>query len=165
MANSTFSDGALKEEGVEQAAAAPDGGGGSASSSFLGLLFSRGVGIVAWVGIGIALLMPSNGVGVSLCGMYRIYQIPCPGCGMTRSVSHFFHLNFLESFIFNPFGIVFSILMMIAAMQIALPRKRIDLLMLWLKTSPNHADLLLCSGHISIPSFWFSTHWIDIVFP
>ncbi|MBN1516160.1 DUF2752 domain-containing protein [Candidatus Sumerlaeota bacterium] len=89
---------------------------------FLLMLLSRTAGVIAILGIVVALIMPDRGIGPSLCGMYRIYGVPCPGCGMTRSVSCFFHLHFHESFLYNPFGLLFSIGLLLVAIQTLFPR-------------------------------------------
>lgn len=60
--------------------------------------------ILALVGIAIAFLVPQNLDGISLCYFYNITGLPCPGCGLTRSVTRTLHLDPLSAFFLNPFG-------------------------------------------------------------
>ena len=43
----------------------------------------------------------------SVCMFYRLTGLPCPSCGMTRSVLALTHLDFHTAMIFNPLGPVF----------------------------------------------------------
>lgn len=40
------------------------------------------------------------------CSIYQMTHIPCPGCGGTRAVYHFFLGDFWESFKFHPIIII-----------------------------------------------------------
>ena len=44
--------------------------------------------------------------GYMACSIYRMTHIPCPGCGGTRAVYHFFLGHFKESFCFHPVVII-----------------------------------------------------------
>lgn len=55
-------------------------------------------------GIAIALFAPLDRIEYSICYFYNATALPCPGCGLTRSVIRIFHLNFAEAWFFNPFG-------------------------------------------------------------
>lgn len=44
--------------------------------------------------------------GVSICIFYSLTGIPCPGCGMTRSVHFFLHGDILHALQYHPFGIL-----------------------------------------------------------
>lgn len=59
-----------------------------------------------------AYLLPLAGMsepGYSICWMYNSFRLPCPGCGLTRSVISFYHLDFQKAWFYNPFGIIISI--------------------------------------------------------
>jgi hypothetical protein len=60
---------------------------------------------VAWLALSLAVLLPPRGVGLSLCWMRRA-GVPCPGCGLTRSLSCAVRGSFLESWHFHPFGLL-----------------------------------------------------------
>jgi len=45
----------------------------------------------------LALVMPPEGVGVRFCLFYHLFGVDCPGCGMTRGMSHFLRGNLVSS--------------------------------------------------------------------
>ena len=42
-----------------------------------------------------AFILPTQGIGLSMCALKTTAGIPCPGCGLTRSVTGVFHGRFL----------------------------------------------------------------------
>ncbi|MCB1173321.1 MAG: DUF2752 domain-containing protein [Leptospiraceae bacterium] len=64
-----------------------------------------------WISVaalGSVVILPLLGLGsggYSICWMYNATHLPCPGCGLTRSVIAFFHLEWRASWYYNPFGI------------------------------------------------------------
>jgi len=67
-------------------------------------LFRREPWILAWGLILFGLVFPPHGFGPSLCGLYMTTGLPCPGCGMTRSVSCLFHGHWRASMEYHPMG-------------------------------------------------------------
>jgi Protein of unknown function (DUF2752) len=56
--------------------------------------------------VGILFFLPSNGIpGLSLCWFWSCTNLPCPGCGLTRSVSNLLHGQIHESINYSPFGL------------------------------------------------------------
>lgn len=49
-------------------------------------------------------------LGLPPCGMMEYTGVPCPGCGVTTSVSLFANGRLLDSFVNQPFGFAFAIL-------------------------------------------------------
>lgn len=75
----------------------------------------------------ILLLIPLINISIlnsipHFCLFEKIVGIPCPVCGVTRSVFSLTQLNFIESFNYNPAGIliVFSLVLQIPLRIIAL---------------------------------------------
>ena len=52
-------------------------------------------------------------LGLSECGFKAYFNIPCPACGMTTSVTHWFHGEPLLALATQPFGAAFALLVSI----------------------------------------------------
>ncbi len=70
------------------------------------ILFNRISGALAICALAVSFLMPTQGLGFDLCWFYTLSHLPCPGCGLTRSVANLSHLDFQAAWRYNPFGIV-----------------------------------------------------------
>lgn len=49
-------------------------------------------------------LLPSDGLGFSACLFNRIFGIPCPACGLTRSLSSLLNFEWSKSIAYHPLG-------------------------------------------------------------
>lgn len=58
-------------------------------------------------------------IDFTVCISKRITNLPCPSCGTTRAVTHFFYGDFLTSLYLNPFGIIVAGIMVICPIWIA----------------------------------------------
>ncbi len=67
--------------------------------------------------IAAAILMPMDGTGFSICVFYNLTGIPCPGCGLTRSVTHSLHGGLHAAFLYNPFGPLIALLVVFFALS------------------------------------------------
>lgn len=70
------------------------------------LLLSRGAGVVAVLALGVSLWFPVDGLGVDMCWFMSTFELPCPGCGLTRSVTNISHGQWATAWQYNPFGFV-----------------------------------------------------------
>lgn len=70
----------------------------------------------------ISLVFPLEKMGYSVCIFYNLTGLPCPGCGMGRSIIHFFHLRFSDSFYYHPYGIPMSVIMLYFSFHLFFPR-------------------------------------------
>lgn len=65
--------------------------------------------------------------GFNTCFFKYLFHLPCPGCGITTGLTHFFNLNFSNAFQSNPASIIIGLLlftnMVIALSAIPLPNK------------------------------------------
>lgn len=68
---------------------------------------------VAWIALIVVFIHPPQGTGVQICWMKAMTNVPCPGCGMTRSMSSAVHGMLAESWGYHPFGV--PILLLFAA--------------------------------------------------
>jgi hypothetical protein len=63
--------------------------------------------MAAWAVLVLAAFHPPHGLGVPVCWLDRWTGIPCPGCGLTRSLSCAIHGMFGASWEYHPFGVFF----------------------------------------------------------
>jgi len=56
--------------------------------------------------------------GFPVCLVKNVTDIPCPSCGTSRAVLHFFNLELFKSILVNPFGVIVSFIMIIAPIWI-----------------------------------------------
>src|ERR1051325_2281891 len=66
-------------------------------------LMNRNV-LLAWTVLAIAALHPPHGSGLPLCWMKASSGIPCPGCGLMRSVSCAARGMYIDAWRYHPFG-------------------------------------------------------------
>ncbi len=52
------------------------------------------------------MLEPFQEGPVEICVFKSLTNLPCPGCGMTRSFVYFAHADLLNSFLIHPFGAI-----------------------------------------------------------
>ena len=84
-------------------------------------LFVRTPQVIATLFLVMGVLLPSDGAGVVLCMFKRVFSLPCPGCGLTRSVSSILHGDLLKSWGYHPLGFFFVGLMVLLAFNLILP--------------------------------------------
>lgn len=70
-----------------------------------------------------AFVLPTQGIGLSMCAMKTTTGIPCPGCGLTRSVTGVFHGRFLAAWQYNPFGFGFALFFALSGPLLFLPSR------------------------------------------
>lgn len=77
---------------------------GSAGGRVYGALFGAWTSYVSLAALGLSFVLPLNGVGIPLCWFKRMTHLPCPGCGMTRSVTCISHGQLGLALHYHPFG-------------------------------------------------------------
>lgn len=68
-------------------------------------------------------ILPPDGLGRSTCGLYILTKLPCPACGLTRSVTSISHMKFVKAFYYHPFGFIFYIIFLFLAIYNFMPEK------------------------------------------
>ena len=77
--------------------------------------------IVAWLGLLLAVVSPPHGFGIPICWLQGATGLPCPGCGVTRSLSCGIRGMLAESWNYHPMGLVILALFIFTAAQSLLP--------------------------------------------
>jgi len=90
----------------------------------------------AWLGLFLAVISPPHGSGVSVCWFHACTGLPCPGCGMTRSLSCGIRGMFHESWEYHPLGLFVLALFVVTAAQSLLPKLLRDRLVRFIESSP-----------------------------
>jgi hypothetical protein len=88
-----------------------------------GLWLGKWSVVAAWLGLFLAVVTPPHGLGVQLCWFHSATGIPCPGCGMTRSLSCALRGMLVESWQFHPMGFLILALFLVTAVQSVCPRQ------------------------------------------
>lgn len=52
----------------------------------------------------IIVMMPPDGFGFSVCLFQHLFGLPCPACGLTRSMASILHFEWVKSFLYHPLG-------------------------------------------------------------
>lgn len=86
------------------------------------VIFSPFARVFAPIALVLSAVLPPSGLGVDLCWIHRALAIPCPGCGLTRSVTSLTHGRFEQAVVYHPFGPVLYVLFVLAAAYAVLPR-------------------------------------------
>lgn len=84
-------------------------------------MFGRQNTLVAWVVLALAAIHPPHGLGLPVCWLARWTGIPCPGCGLSRSLSCAVHGMLGASWEYHPFGIFFLVVFATIALVSLLP--------------------------------------------
>ncbi|MHC5021045.1 MAG: DUF2752 domain-containing protein [Planctomycetota bacterium] len=72
-----------------------------------------------------AFALPKHGIpGLRICAFEIWTALPCPGCGMTRSMTCLAQGDLLSSVTYHPFGVVFAPLLAFALLAWLLPVAR-----------------------------------------
>ncbi len=93
---------------------------GQATRLFLG----KASLLVAWAGLIVTAFSPPLGLGISLCWFEGATGVPCPGCGLMRSLSCGLRGLWGQSWHFHPFGLLVLGVFIFTAGQSLLPRVR-----------------------------------------
>ena len=84
--------------------ATPGEGDAAVKRSVAERLFSPWSMGLAAVMLVVSFTLPDDGAGIPLCWLDGAVGLPCPGCGLTRSITNISSLRFVEALRFHPFG-------------------------------------------------------------
>ncbi|MFN0206505.1 MAG: DUF2752 domain-containing protein [Planctomycetota bacterium] len=77
------------------------------SSSIIQRIFRRGMCAFAAAYLLFVVIQPAAGFeAIQICIMRRFAGVPCPTCGLTRSMTNLIHLQPVEAAIWHPLGFI-----------------------------------------------------------
>ncbi len=82
---------------------------------------SRFSALVSVAALSIAAAMPAQGLGFTVCWFRHLTGIPCPGCGIMRSLASILHGQFATAVRFHPLGPLVFLAFLAIALGAALP--------------------------------------------
>lgn len=85
---------------------------------------SRTSVFVAWAALLGAFIHPAHGLGLDICYLRIVSHVPCPGCGLSRSLSCLVRGMVTDAWSYHPFGIVFLVLFVSIAVSSVMPSTR-----------------------------------------
>lgn len=89
-------------------------------------LRARVPGLVSLAVLGFGAWMPGDGVSFTICLVYATIGVPCPGCGLTRSVASTLDGDLPQALWFNPMGPVVALALIATAITTFLPQARLE---------------------------------------
>ncbi len=96
--------------------------------SLYDVIFSPLTACFAIVALVLSFFLPNDGIGVTICWFKRYFELPCPGCGLTRSVTCISHLEFGKAWDYHPFGpLIYALFVANAVLLWVSKEKREDL--------------------------------------
>jgi hypothetical protein len=88
------------------------------------VVFSPLTACFAIVGLVLSFLLPTDGLGVTVCWFKSCFELPCPGCGLTRSVTCISQFQFGKAWGYHPFGTLIYALFVANVMLLVVPKEK-----------------------------------------
>ncbi|MBT3889997.1 MAG: DUF2752 domain-containing protein [Planctomycetaceae bacterium] len=123
------------------------------------VLFVRIVQVIVLLLLVLGFVLPSDGMGVPLCLFKSTFSLPCPGCGLTRSVSSVLHGDFLKSWSYHPLGIFFIGAALLFVFNLVMPRRRVVAVRRFFRKHHDSLEILL----IAFTAFFIGFGWIRLM--
>ena len=73
--------------------------------------------------LGLSIFLPTRGMGIDICLMHRLTGLPCPGCGLTRSITSMTHGELFRAAAYHPFGPLIWALLVALTVYSVLPAR------------------------------------------
>ncbi|NIR69235.1 DUF2752 domain-containing protein [candidate division KSB1 bacterium] len=99
-------------------------------------------------------ILPTDGFGIVLCPFYRLVDLMCPACGLTRSMSAFLHFEFSKSLGYHPLGSLTVLFLLTVVVGI---RPKI----FWKKLNSRYSYLF---GPVSVAVVFLTVWLVRVVF-
>lgn len=110
-------------------------------------------------------LMPPEGLGFSLCAFKALTHLPCPACGLGRSLACLSHLSWGESIRLHPFGPLIYAMLLALGCASALGEERRQRVRAWLDRHRDGARLVYHGFIWAFVAFGVARLGLKLVFP
>lgn len=107
------------------------------------ILFIRKAQVTVLLLLTIGIILPSSGMGIPLCMFKLLFSLPCPGCGLMRSVSSVLHGDFLKSWNYHPLGIFFAATAVLFVLNLVMPRRSVSVVRRFFRKHNDPLEMLL----------------------
>ena len=107
------------------------------------ILFIRKAQVTVLLMLLVGIILPSSGMGIPLCVFKHLFSLPCPGCGLMRSVSSVLHGDFLKSWGYHPLGIFFVAAAVLFVFNLVMPRRSLSVVRRFFKKHNDPLEMLL----------------------
>lgn len=88
---------------------------------------------IALVAVVLSFVLPVAGLGVDLCAFHANTGWPCPGCGLTRSLTSMSHGEIAHAFELHGFGPLIWLLAVVLGLGNFIGERRREILRTWLR--------------------------------
>jgi hypothetical protein len=109
--------------------------------------------VLAGVALAVSAVMPPDGIGFSLCLFERYTGLPCPGCGLTRSVACITHMKPAAAWGYHPFGFVVYALLVAAFVSNLFGAPRRERMLRWFETHGDGVNLACWAVTLALLAF------------
>lgn len=79
--------------------------------------------VLSPVFLALSVFLPVDGLGVDICFWHRLTELPCPGCGLTRSITCMTHGDLWRAAAYHPFGPLLWLMMIAMTLYSLLPKR------------------------------------------
>jgi len=69
----------------------------------------------AIAGLIVILLLPADGLNITVCWFRMLFDLPCPACGLTRGMSSLLHFELYKSFLYHPLSALVLVYLFVLA--------------------------------------------------
>lgn len=88
------------------------------------IFFSPLTATFAATALVLSFFLPPDGLGPTICWFQNLFGHPCPGCGLTRSLTCISHGEFAKAWAYHPFGPVIYALFVANVLIWLMPQQR-----------------------------------------